>query len=120
MSSYNMTQKGREQFFIPIYHAWNVITYEHEESGEMHIAAHSLSRFYRVAVDQSEPHPEFIKFTDPLQIKILDALADTVGIPHETGQAAIEIPEKLRSFDKWQQSGEYEAALAREKAKQRT
>jgi hypothetical protein len=51
---------------------------------------------------------------------MLDALADTVAIPHKKGQTEIEIPEKLRSFEKWQQSGEYEAALAREKAKQRT
>jgi hypothetical protein len=118
----NSDQKGeiRTRFYSPLYQAWNVITYEHEESGEMHFAAHSLARFYKTAVARKQPRPEIIQFSDPLQLKILDALADAVGIPYRKGQTEIEIPEKLRDFKKWQQSGEYEAALAREKAKQRT
>ena len=44
-----------------------------------------------------EPRPEIIKL-DPQQVKILDALAEAADIPHQRGQAEIEIPEHIRDY----------------------
>jgi hypothetical protein len=50
---------------------------------------------YLNAKHNKEPRPELIKL-DPQQVKILDALADAAGIPHQRGQTEITIPEHSR------------------------
>ena len=97
--------KQRAAFFWQIEKAWDVIAYEHyrwPQSGEpehaaRHHAGDSLSFHYQRAVVLGEQRPEFIKL-DPLQAKILDVLAEAADIPHQRGQAAIEIPENLRYY----------------------
>lgn len=40
-----------------------------------------------------------ITLSDPLQVKIVDALAEIAGIPNERQKAQIEIPERLVGSD---------------------
>jgi hypothetical protein len=49
-----------------------------------------------------------IKLSHPIQIRIIGALTQAVGIPHQKGQAEIEIPEKLKHYLKWILSKEYQ------------
>jgi hypothetical protein len=39
---------------------------------------------------------ETVKLTHPLQVRLLDALTEAVGIPHQRGQTVIEIPKNLK------------------------
>ena len=54
-----------------------------------------LSLTYQIAKDKEEPRPESSRLTR-CRRKILDALAEAVGVPHQQGQTEIEIPEHLR------------------------
>jgi hypothetical protein len=56
---------------------------------------------------------------NPVQVQIIDALTEAVGIPHKKGQAEIEIPEKLRSETKWLLSEEYQERLLQATARAR-
>jgi hypothetical protein len=69
--------------------------YEHYKPGssEENFAARSLQYYYQFT---SKPG---IILCNPLQIRVLDALTEAVGIPHERGMAEIEIPEKLRHYN---------------------
>ena len=62
-----------------------------------------------------------VRLTDPLQIKIIDALSDAVGIPHKRGQEEFEIPEQLRgrNFSRWCFSHEYQQRVTQAQAKSR-
>jgi hypothetical protein len=111
-----LTRQG--EFYQPIYHAWHVIAYDRQTPTNMHVGAHLLSRRYRQAIADKAPRPDMITL-DSLQMRVLDALAAAVGIPRERGQSRIQIPPKLRDFARWQASGEYEAAVARQAAAKR-
>jgi hypothetical protein len=97
--------KQRAAFFQPIEDAWDVIAYEYYRVGrfgepnhvERHHAGWTLSGRYQRAVALGEPRPELLTL-DPQQVKILDALAEAADIPHQQGQAEIEIPERFRYY----------------------
>src|SRR5215211_569680 len=100
----DLLDKQRAAFFWQIEQAWDVIAYEHyreEGTGEptydRHHAGWFLSSRYHRAVERGEPRPEIIKL-DPQQVRILDALAEAADVPHQRGQAEIEIPEHLRLY----------------------
>jgi hypothetical protein len=59
-------------------------------------------------------HEPTIKLSDP-QIHIIDALTEAVGIPYQKGQAEIEIPEKLRNYNKLVMSKDYQERAAKAK-----
>jgi hypothetical protein len=98
--------KQRGEFFRQIRNAWDAIAYEHyrqEEYGLVDLynegaARGALVETYTRAKARNEPRPEIIKL-DPLQMKILDALAEAADIPHQRGQAEISMPEKFRYYD---------------------
>jgi len=98
--------KQRAAFFWQIEKAWDVIAYEHyrwegigePDHVERHHAGLMLSDTYERAKARHEIRPEFIKL-DPQQVKILDALAEAADVPHQRGQAEIEIPEHLREYE---------------------
>jgi hypothetical protein len=94
----------RKEFFRKLRDAWDVIAYEHypqwwKKPGEnvyaQMDARWQLSLTYLRAKDHQESRPEIIRL-DPLQVKILDALAEAADIPHQRGQAEITIPEHAR------------------------
>jgi hypothetical protein len=99
----NQLAQERGLFYFKIRHAWDVIAFDHyrmrdgvEDAFEKQRAADSLSAAYQIGA-MGETRPEIIKL-DPLQVQILDALAEAADIPHQRGQSEIEIPEKLRDF----------------------
>jgi hypothetical protein len=55
---------------------------------------------------------------NPVQVRIIDALAEVTHIPREKGQTEVVIPEKLRSY-KWHLSAEYQDRLKAAAAKAR-
>jgi hypothetical protein len=120
---YDPSHTPRVNFFAQLKDAWDSIAYEHyrwksprgNEYGEPY-AQSDLCLTYIRAKERQEPRPEMIKL-DPLQVKILDALAEAADIPHQRGQAEIEIPEKLRPYDNIRDY--VEAADAEEKKRQR-
>jgi hypothetical protein len=105
--------RQKADFYAKIYDAWDVVAFEHfpdwayegraheRREGELpltqHYAADNLSCKYQRALAMGESRPEIIKL-DPQQVKILDALAEATDIPHQHGQAAIEIPERFRYY----------------------
>jgi hypothetical protein len=107
--------KQRKEFFAPLRRAWDVLAYERYEPGsiEEHHSGVLLSRFYQY---YREP---VIRLSDPLQVEVLDALAEACEIPHKRGQAEIEIPEKRRDYDQWTASGEYQERVAKAQAERR-
>ena len=99
--------KQRAAFYRPIEDAWDAIAYEHyryryegleyQDSLPRDFAGDALSFRYQRAQALREARPELIKL-DFQQVRILDALAEAADIPHQLGQAAIEIPERLRYY----------------------
>jgi hypothetical protein len=99
----------RAAYFLQIERAWDAIAYDHyryryrgqeyQDSFPKELAGGALSFMYQRAQVLREARPEIIKL-DPQQVKILDALAEAADIPHQRGQAEIEIPEKLRYYER--------------------
>jgi hypothetical protein len=97
--------KQRGEFFAPILHAWEITAYEYYGKGSLnsgdldrHYAGLSLCTQYQRAKARNSPHPEIIRLSEPTQIKILDAAAAAVGIPHQQGQSAFKIPQNLWDY----------------------
>jgi hypothetical protein len=95
----------------PVAMAWNVLAYAHFEpgtAGESGIGK-ELEMYYQAT---REPTIKLSK----TQVSVVDALAEAVDIPHQKGQAEIEIPEKLRNYYQWSQSEEYLRQVAEARA----
>jgi hypothetical protein len=92
--AHNQPNKEKQRFFRPIEYAWDVLAVDRGKwNGERRYEALSqhLNREY--------PGETTIKL-DPFQTRIIDALTEAFDIPHERGQAEIEISEELRSTKK--------------------
>jgi hypothetical protein len=107
--------KKKQKFFAPLRRAWDALAYERYEPGstEEYHSGELLSRYCRY---YSEPT---IKPVCPLQVKVIDALTEACGIPHQPGQTEIAIPERLKSYDTWTDSAEYRERLANAQAARR-
>jgi len=46
-----------------------------------------------------------------MQVRVLDALTEAAGVPHQRGKSEVEIPEKLRNYNQYLMSPEYQARL---------
>ena len=101
------------EFFDPLRYAWDAIAYDHYDTGTAAagLAGSTLSMYYNAT------HNPLITLTDQAQIRLLDAMAEAARIPHEKGRAEIEIPEKLRHYNKWLMSPEYHQRFAAANAK---
>jgi hypothetical protein len=112
--SNDKADKQRGAYFGQILDAWDVITHDQYDKNEhsmvKHFAALNLDTKYNRAKSRHTPRPEIIMLEDPLQIRIIDAAAEAVGIPHQRGQTAFAIPQQL-----W----DYEAQLANEERRRR-
>ena len=95
--------------------AWDATVYDRYEPGsrEEGLAGSVLQAYY------SATHEPTIKLTHPMQVRVLDALAEAAGVPHQRGQTEIEIPEKLRNYNRYLMSPEYQAKLTEAQAKRR-
>ena len=95
--------------------AWDALAYDRYEprSREEGLAGSVLQAYYGAT---REP---IIKLTHPMEVQVLDAFAEAAGVPHQRGQSEIEIPEKLRNYNKYIMSAEYQTRLTEAKAKRR-
>ena len=93
--------------------AWDALAYDRYEIGsrEEGLAGSVMQAYYGAT------HEPTIKLYDPRQVRLLDALTEAAGIPHPRGQAEIEIPEKLRNYNKYVMSNEYQGRWAQAQAK---
>ena len=100
-------QEKGESFFT-LRSAWDALAYDRYEIGskEEGLAGSVLQAYYAAT------HEPTIKLSDPRQVRLLDALTEAAGIPHQRGQADIEIPEKLRNYTTYQLSAEYQTRWA--------
>ena len=99
--------KQRAAFYRQIHTAWEIIANEQYEflgRGErsalypVYEARLHLFNTYTRAKEHHEPRPELITL-DPLQVKILDALAEAADVPRQRGQAEIEMPQYIREYE---------------------
>jgi hypothetical protein len=103
LSAFTMDKKKDEranQVWRPVAKAWDIVAYD-QYGGmfEQNLAAFFLSDYYQ------RTHESNIRLTET-QTRILDALTEAVGIPHQRGQTEIVIPEKLRDYAAWRASPE--------------
>jgi hypothetical protein len=105
--------KEKGESFFTLRSAWDALAYDRYEIGskEEGLAGSVLQAYY------SATHEPTIKLSDPSQVRLLDALTETAGIPHHRGQAEIEIPEKLRNYNRHVMSNEYQERWAQAQAK---
>jgi hypothetical protein len=104
--SNDKADKQRGAYFAQILHAWQVIAYEHYGKGSVtsgdldrHLAGLDLCTQYQRAKARIAPRPEIITLEDPLQVRIIDAAAEAVDIPHQRGQTSFEIPQQLWDYE---------------------
>jgi hypothetical protein len=95
--------------------AWDALSYDRYEPGsrEEGLAGSVIQAYYSAT---REPN---IKLTNPMQVRVLDALTEAAGVPHQQGQTEIEIPEKLRNYNQYLMSPEYQARLTEAQAKKK-
>jgi hypothetical protein len=105
-------QEQGEMFFT-LRSAWDALAYDRYEIGskEEGLAGSILQAYYAAT------HEPTIKLADPRQVRLLDALTEAAGIPHQRGQTEVPIPEKLRNYTKYQMSAEYQTQWAQAQAK---
>jgi hypothetical protein len=102
------SDKERLHFFYPLLHAWDALAFEHYDLADASQAADSLNCY------SYAPYGGGIRSTvtlnNPIQVKMIDALTEVVGIPHQKGQTEITIPERLRgeNYWQWRASAEYQ------------
>jgi hypothetical protein len=76
--------------------AWDALTYDKYEPGTREEGlAGSVLQAYSGATREST-----VKLTYPMQVRVLDALTEAAGVPHQRGKTEVEIPEKLRNYNK--------------------
>jgi len=109
------TDREAREFFFHLATAWDALAYERYEPGS-HAEVMAASNLSTAASATDGPGP-MIKL-NPVQNRIIDALAEVAHLPRERGQAEVDIPEKLRSY-KWHMSAEYQERLKAAAAKAR-
>ena len=95
--------------------AWDALAYDRYDPGSRE---EGLAGSVLQAYASASGGPK-IKLTHPMEVRLLDAFAEAAGVPHQRGQNEIEIPEKLRNYNKYLMSPEYQAKLAEAQAKRK-
>jgi hypothetical protein len=95
--------------------AWDALSYDRYEPGsrEEGLAGSVLQAYYGATREPT------IKLTHPTEVRVLDALTEAAGVPHQRGKTEVEIPEKVRNYNQYLMSPEYQAKLAEAQAKRR-
>lgn len=108
--------KEKGESFFTLRSAWDALAYDRYEIGskEEGLAGSVLQAYYAAI------HEPTIKLSDSRQVRLLDALTEAAGVPHQRGKGEVEIPEKLRSYTTYQMSSEYQQKQAQAQAKRLT
>jgi hypothetical protein len=105
------TEMGEHMFTVRT--AWDALSYDRYEPGSR---VEGLAGSVLQAYARAKGEPK-IKLTHPMEVRVLDALAEAAGVPHQRGQAEVEIPEKVRNYNQYLMSQEYQARLTEAQAK---
>ena len=102
----------QDDTFSNLRSAWDALVYDKYETGskEEGLAGSLLQAYY------SETKEPSIKLTNPKQVLLLGAMAEAAGVPHQRGQTEITIPEKLRHYNQYMMSQEYQDRWTNAKA----
>ena len=105
--------KEKGEMLFTLRTAWDALAYDRYEIGskEEGLAGSTLQAYYGAT------HEPTIKLIDPRQVRLLDALTEAAGVPHQRGQTEVQIPEKLRNYNKYVMSNEYQTRWAQAQAK---
>src|SRR5512135_1098907 len=96
----------KSQFWVPILTAWDALTYHRHRTG----SEHEQEAGYQLWQHFQETHQPAVQLFHPVQIRVIDALTEAIGIKHQRGQTAIPIPERIRTitdYNAWLLSDEY-------------
>jgi hypothetical protein len=109
---YASSSMEQDDTYFTLLSAWDALAYEKYEPGtkEEGLAGSLLQSYYG---ETKEPS---IKLTNPKQVLLFGAMAEAAGLPHQRGQTEITIPEKLRHYNQYLMSSEYEERLNKAKA----
>jgi hypothetical protein len=101
----------KRDFFRQLRYSFDALAHDRYKPGSLEdkFAGNDLQRLY------GRTHEPTIKLSNPIQVGIIDALTEVLGIPHQRGQSEIEIPENLRNYNKWIFSDEYKERIAKAK-----
>ena len=101
---YSGSSMDQDDTFSTLMSAWDALAYDKYEPGskEEGLAGSLLQAYY------GETREPSIKLTNPKQVQMFDALTEAAGIPHQRGQTEITIPEKLRNYNQYLMSPEYQ------------
>ena len=101
---YASSSTEQDDTFFTLKSAWDALAYDKYETGsrEEGLAGSLLQSYYG---ETKEPS---IKLTNPKQVLLFGAMAEAAGLPHQRGQTEITIPEKLRHYNQYLMSSEYE------------
>jgi hypothetical protein len=112
---YSSSSMEQGDTFFTLRSAWDALAYDQYETGskEEGLAGSVLQAYYSATREPA------IKLTDPKQVLLLGAMAEAAGIPHQRGQTEIVIPEKLRNYNQYMMSPEYEERFTRARARRK-
>jgi hypothetical protein len=107
--------QDQSEIFFTLRSAWDALVYDQYEPGsrEEGLAGSLLQGYYGATQEPT------IRLTDSMQVRVLDALAEAADIPHQRGQSIIEIPEKLRNYNQYLLSPEYQERFTQAQAKKK-
>jgi hypothetical protein len=105
--------KELSEHMFTVRSAWDALSYDRYEPGsrEEGLAGSVLQAYYGATREPT------IKLTHPMQVRVLDALTEAAGVSHQRGQTEIVIPEKVRNYNQYLMSPEYQARLTQAKVK---
>jgi hypothetical protein len=107
--------KELSEHMFTVRSAWDALSYDRYEPGSREEGlAGSVLQAYASATGEPK-----IKLTHPTEVRVLDALTEAAGVPHQRGQTEVEIPEKLRNYNRYLMTPEYQAKFAEAQAKRR-
>ncbi len=95
--------KDKEGFFLELLFAWDALTFDHYEPGSHTGSLIGWGMLPYIGGERKKS----VELEHPMQIKLLDALTEAVGVEHEQGRKTIPIPDHLLYFHKWTQTNEY-------------
>ena len=109
------SDRTKREFFFQLQFAWDALAYNRYKPGSSaeHLAGSNLQSYY------GDKHEASVALSDPLQVKIIDALTEATGIIHEKGQTSVAIPPHLSDYNGWVMFDEYHRRVIDEQTRRR-
>ncbi len=99
------SNEEKANFFWELRNAWDALTFDHYEPGDN---TESLIGSGMTLYTGGGERTRSVQLDHPLQVKLLDALTEAVGVEHEPGRQTIPIPDRLLYHHKLVLTKEYQ------------